>query len=135
VELLGQPSPPTASGIGPGLRRGYLERDVKKPHTAVHNPGMEAFVYILASKRNGSLYIGMTTDIRRRLEEHRAGMVRHTREYRIRRLVYLEPNSTIEDAALRERRLKEWRRAWKIRLIETTNPDWDDLARTLAQFD
>jgi putative endonuclease len=96
---------------------------------------MEAFVYILASKRNGSLYIGITTDIRRRLEEHRAGMVRHTREYRIRRLVYLEPHSTIEDAALRERRLKEWRRAWKIRLIETTNPDWDDLARTLAQFD
>ncbi len=96
---------------------------------------MKPCVYILASKRNGSLYIGMTTDIRRRVEEHRAGFVQHTRKYRIRRLVYLEPHQTIEDAALRERRIKEWRRLWKIRLIEATNPDWNDLAHDLADFD
>ena len=96
---------------------------------------MKPCVYILASKRNGSLYIGMTTDIRRRMAEHRDGFVRHKRRYRIRRLVYLEAHDAIEDAAVREKRLKEWRRACKIRLIEAANPNWDDLARDFALLD
>ena len=92
---------------------------------------MKPCVYILASRRNGSLYIGVTTDIRRRLDDHRSGKVPHTRKYRIRRLVYLEDHPRVEDAIIREKRMKAWKRAWKIQLIETANPDWNDLARRL----
>ena len=100
-----QASTPTCVG---DTRKGEWTGKSKKPLSPVHNPYMKPCVYILASKRNGSLYIGMTTDIRRRVEEHHAGFVQHTRKYRIQRLVYLEPHQTIEDAALRERRIKEW---------------------------
>jgi putative endonuclease len=90
---------------------------------------MEPCVYILASRRNGGLYIGMTTDIRHRLEIHRAGHVRHTRRYRIKRLVFLEFHGSIEESLIREKRLKNWKRAWTIKLIEDANPDWNDLSR------
>jgi putative endonuclease len=93
---------------------------------------MQPCVYILASRRNGSLYIGVTTDIHRRLNDHREGKVAHTRKYRIRRLVHLETYSWIDDAIIQEKRLKAWKRAWKIRLIEESNPDWNDLARQLG---
>jgi putative endonuclease len=93
---------------------------------------MSPCIYILASRRNGSLYIGVTTDMDRRLIEHREGKVAHTRKYRIRRLVHLETYSWIDDAIIREKRLKAWKRAWKIRLIEESNPDWNDLARRLG---
>lgn len=96
---------------------------------------MKPCIYILANRRNGFLYIGVTSDIRRRLAEHQQGLSRHTRKYRIKRLVYLEPHDRITDALQREKRLKYWKRAWKIRLIEEANPDWSDLARTLAMFD
>lgn len=96
---------------------------------------MKPCVYILASRRNGRLYIGMTTDIRQRLESHRAGAVRHTNAYRIKRLVHLEWHGTIEQALIRERRFKEWRRVWKIDLIEGGNPCWNDLARRLNEID
>ncbi|MBL6598772.1 MAG: GIY-YIG nuclease family protein [Alphaproteobacteria bacterium] len=92
---------------------------------------MKPCVCILASRRNGSLYIGVTTDIRRRLFDHRSGKVPHTRKYRIRRLVYLEDHPRVEDAIIREKRMKAWKRAWKIQLIEKANPDWNDLARQL----
>lgn len=96
---------------------------------------MKPCVYILASRRNGSLYTGMTTDIRQRLTEHRAGFVSHTDRYRIRRLVHLEFHPTIADAVTRERRLKRWHRAWKIALIEEQNPDWNDLSRGFGWLD
>jgi putative endonuclease len=96
---------------------------------------MSPCVYSLSSRRNGSLYIGMTTDIRRRVREHHASIVRYTSRYRIRRLVYLEFHDTIEDALIRERRMKEWLRSWKIALIEGANPDWDDLTRQFAAID
>ncbi len=88
---------------------------------------MKPCVYILASRRNGSLYIGVTTDIRRRVTDHRDGKVPHTRKYRIGRLVYVEDHQTVEEAIIREKRLKSWKRAWKISLIESVNPDWNDL--------
>ena len=85
-------------------------------------------VYIMASRRNGTLYIGMTTDLPGRVSEHAQGLVEgFTKRYGIHRLVYYEGHETIEDAFRRERRLKEWRRAWKIRLIESMNPEWIDL--------
>jgi putative endonuclease len=94
------------------------------------------YVYILASRRNGTIYIGGTTDLPRRIYEHREGLVRgFTRQYGVKRLVYFETYSDVSDAVLRERRMKEWRRAWKVRLIEAGNPDWQDLAVSLLGFD
>jgi putative endonuclease len=94
------------------------------------------YVYILASRRNGTIYIGGTTDLPRRIYEHREGLVRgFTRQYGVKRPVYFETYSDVSDAVLRERRMKEWRRAWKVRLIEAGNPDWQDLAVGLLGFD
>jgi len=85
-------------------------------------------VYILASKRNGTLYIGVTSDIARRSWEHReAGMEGFTDRYDVKLLVYVEFHDTMPDAILREKQMKKWRRDWKLRLIEKSNPDWRDL--------
>jgi putative endonuclease len=89
-------------------------------------------VYILASRRNGTLYIGVTNDLKRRVSEHKGKLVDgFTKQYDIGRLVHFEPYDDIRDAILREKRLKAWKRAWKVRLIEESNPDWDDLTGTL----
>jgi putative endonuclease len=92
------------------------------------------YVYILASRIGGTLYIGVTNDLIRRVYEHRTGAVPgFTSEYGVYRLVYFEQFSDIENAIRREKRLKKWNRAWKIRLIEDVNPNWDDLYPTLAR--
>jgi putative endonuclease len=86
-------------------------------------------VYILASKRNGTLYIGVTSDLIQRIHQHRIGAVPgFTQEYGVKRLMWFEQHSMMDEAILRERRLKKWNRAWKIALIEALNPHWDDLA-------
>jgi putative endonuclease len=90
------------------------------------------FVYILASKRNGTLYVGVTNHLVRRLSEHRAKLVPgFTRKYAVHQLVYFEAFDSILEARARERSLKGWRRAWKIALIEKLNPDWRDLTDQL----
>ena len=85
-------------------------------------------VCILASATGRALYIGVTTDMSRRLEEHRLGRVIHTAKYKIDRLIYMEPFETAPDAIAREKQLKGWTRAKKIALINGSNPDWRDLA-------
>ncbi|HRD77899.1 MAG TPA: GIY-YIG nuclease family protein [Hyphomicrobiaceae bacterium] len=86
------------------------------------------FVYILASGRNGTLYVGVTNDIVRRVAEHREDLVEgFTKKYGVKQLVYFEPHGEILEAIAREKRIKRWRRAWKIELIETGNPEWRDL--------
>jgi len=86
------------------------------------------FVYILASQRNGTLYVGITDDLGRRIHEHRAGLLPgFTKRYGVKMLVWYEQHSTRESAFIRERQIKKWRRAWKIELIERTNPAWADL--------
>ncbi len=91
------------------------------------------FVYILASGRNGTLYIGVTNDLVRRMTEHKAKVVPgFTRKYGVDKLVYFEQYASILDARARERRLKRWQRAWKLALIEKMNPQWRDLAGELA---
>jgi putative endonuclease len=91
------------------------------------------WVYILASRRNGTLYIGMTDDLVRRSWEHRTGAVPgFTRKYGIKMLVWFEQHDTRESAFQRERQLKKWNRAWKLRLIERFNPSWKDLADELT---
>lgn len=89
----------------------------------------EPCVYILASKRNGTLYVGVTSDVARRISEHRSGAVGGFAEkYGVTRLVYLEKHETMEAAITREKQIKKWNRRWKLRLIESANPKWDDLA-------
>jgi putative endonuclease len=90
------------------------------------------FVYILASKRNGTLYVGLTKDLARRMSEHKAKLVPgFTRSYRVDQLVYFEAFDSVLEARARERSMKRWRRAWKIALIEKLNPDWRDLTGEL----
>ncbi|HSX32018.1 MAG TPA: GIY-YIG nuclease family protein [Candidatus Saccharimonadales bacterium] len=87
-----------------------------------------AFVYILASKRNGTLYIGVTSDLTRRIWQHKERMTEgFTKTYDIGLLVWFEECTSIEDAILREKRLKKWERSWKLKLIEHDNPEWIDL--------
>jgi putative endonuclease len=89
---------------------------------------MPYYVYILASRRYGTLYIGVTNDLSRRLEQHRSGAVSlFTRSYKVFRLVYLETFDDHVSAITREKQMKKWNRDWKIRLIEEKNPDWSDL--------
>lgn len=93
---------------------------------------VQFFVYILASRRNGTLYVGVTNDLARRVWEHKCKAVPgFTRSYGVDRLVYFERHESILQARDRERALKRWRRAWKIELIERDNPDWRDLAEDL----
>jgi putative endonuclease len=90
------------------------------------------FVYILASKRNGTLYVGVTNNLARRMSEHKAKLVPgFTRQYGVDLLVYFEAFDSILEARAREHSLKRWRRAWKIDLIEKLNPDWRDLTDQL----
>jgi putative endonuclease len=87
-----------------------------------------ACVYILASKPNGTLYVGVTSDIARRAFEHRSDAVDgFTKRYGVHRLVYVEFHETVPDAIVREKRIKKWNRSWKIELIERDNPEWRDL--------
>jgi putative endonuclease len=90
------------------------------------------YVYILASGRNGTLYIGVTNNLPFRLEQHRSGRgSEFVKKYCVFRLVHVEKFTSPQDAIAREKRLKEWHRDWKIRLIEEENPDWSDLSRLL----
>jgi len=85
-------------------------------------------VYILASKRNGTLYTGVTSDLVKRIWEHKNNLAEgFTRRYGVHRLVRYELHENMESAIQREKRLKEWKRVWKLELIERTNPDWQDL--------
>jgi putative endonuclease len=90
-------------------------------------------VYIVASDRNGTLYIGVTSDLMARTYQHRAGEIEgFTKRYGVACLVWFEVHDTMESAILREKQLKNWRRAWKIALIEEGNPLWRDLAEDLG---
>jgi putative endonuclease len=91
-------------------------------------PDRRPCVYILASRQNGTLYIGVTRDLARRVWEHRAGEIAgFARDYHVEMLVFAEFHETMPDAILREKRIKKWRRAWKLELIERQNPQWRDL--------
>ncbi|MBI2623227.1 MAG: GIY-YIG nuclease family protein [Candidatus Liptonbacteria bacterium] len=89
---------------------------------------MNCCVYILASRRNGTLYIGVTSNLKKRVYEHKHGVVEgFTKKYGVHMLVYYECTSDVKSAIAREKQLKKWRRAWKIKLIEEQNPRWKDL--------
>jgi putative endonuclease len=91
------------------------------------------FVYILASRRNGTLYVGVTSNLLKRVWEHKNDVVEgFTKEYRVHRLVWYESGASAEGAITREKQIRKWNRRWKIELIERTNPYWNDLFETLT---
>jgi len=86
------------------------------------------YVYILASRIKGTLYVGVTNDLARRVYDHRTDAIEgFTKKYGVHMLVYYEPYTDILDAMTREKRLKKWKRQWKMNLIEAKNPEWQDL--------
>ena len=90
-------------------------------------------VYILASHRNGTLYVGVTSNLLQRLYQHRSGLIDgFAKDYGIQRLVWFQSGVSMEEAIRREKQIKKWNRPWKINLIEQANPDWRDLAVDLG---
>ena len=94
---------------------------------------MGGFVYIVTNRRDGILYVGVTSNLPRRVHEHREGLVDgFTQRYGLKRLVWFEACDDIRVAIQREKTMKHWPRAWKVRLVNTMNPGWDDLYETLV---
>jgi putative endonuclease len=92
------------------------------------------YVYILASQRNGTLYAGVTSNLVQRVWEHKQGLVEgFTKTYGVKKLVYYEIHGDAESAITREKQIKKWRRAWKVRLIEEKNPHWADLYKEICK--
>ena len=93
------------------------------------------FVYILANKKNGTLYVGSTSNIFKRIYEHKNEVMEgFSKKYGTKKLVYFEETHSAYGAITRERQLKKWNRAWKIRLIEEQNPGWEDISLKLMRF-
>ena len=88
------------------------------------------YLYILTNKKNGTLYVGVTNNLERRMFEHKHKLVEgFTKKYGLHRLIYFEVFQYVNDAIKREKNIKKWKRNWKINLIEEENPDWEDLAK------
>jgi len=89
-------------------------------------------VYILASRRNGTLYVGVTSDLTKRIWQHRSDLAEgFTQRYKVHLLVWYEQHTDMASAIVREKQIKKWNRAWKLAMIEAQNPQWDDLWPTL----
>ena len=110
----------------PGLTRPSTSR-----HFSVRERG--GWIYIMTNRPNGILYVGVTADLARRVWQHREGLIEgFTKRYGLKRLVYVERYDDIRTAIQREKNLKHWSRAWKVRLIVEANPNWDDLYSRIA---
>ena len=97
------------------------------------NPGLQPCVYLLASRRNGTLYVGVTSNLTQRVWQHKNGLVAgFTKRYGVHRLVWYEAHDTMDSAIAREKAIKEWKRRWKIELMEKLNPEWRDLYEELG---
>jgi len=94
----------------------------------------QAWLYIMASRPNGTIYVGITSDLIHRVWQHRTGAVPgFTKRHGLKRLVYVERHEAMPYAITREKNVKSWPRAWRVRLITSTNPNWDDLYETVLQ--
>jgi putative endonuclease len=92
------------------------------------------FVYILSNKQNGTLYIGMTSNLPQRIWQHKSNQLDgFSKKYNVKKLVYFEQHETAENAITREKQLKKWNRAWKLKLIEKNNSQWEDLYDLIIQ--
>lgn len=100
----------------------------------MQKPEKQPCVYILASQKNGTLYLGVTSNLVQRVWQHKNNEVEgFTKKYQIHQLVYFEQHETMESAIIREKRLKKWKREWKINLIEKENPEWHDLWSSIVE--
>ncbi len=116
-------------GLDPRIQGWFVLFEPRSRKGAIAIP---YYLYILASRRNGTLYVGVTNDIVRRGYEHRHGLVEgFTERHRVHHLGYVEPHTQIAQAIRREKAIKHWSRAWKIALIERDNPQWLDLYETI----
>ena len=121
-----EPGPPplVMAGLGPAIHVLFISQ--------TYDVRMGGWVYIMTNRRNGTLYIGVTSDLLRRIWEHREGVgSSFVRRYGLTRLVYCERHEDIRTAIQRETSLKRWPRAWKVRLFAAQNPEWNDLYPTL----
>jgi putative endonuclease len=110
-----------------------VTEDLVRTITIIHARVMAYYVYILASRPGGALYVGVTNDLVRRVHEHRQGIVEgHTSRYNIKRLVHFEIYPDVRDALQREKNIKHWSRAYKTRLIAESNAEWRDLYDEIA---
>ena len=102
----------------------------------MHKTNHKYYVYILTNKKNGTLYIGISNNLERRVFEHKNKLVEgFTKKYSLDKLVYFESFQNVSDAIKREKQLKNWKRLWKIDLVEIENPDWNDLASDWFDMD
>ena len=107
-----------------GRAIGLLDRKIRESYTNV----MKYFVYIMSNKPRGTLYVGVTNDLIRRIYQHKSGLIEgFTKKYELKNLVYYEGSGDILCAIQREKTIKKWRRYWKVSLIEKSNPRWEDL--------
>jgi putative endonuclease len=107
----------------------FLRRQESRPKEIVR----KYFVYMLASKRNGTLYLGMTSNLLKRVYEHKNNLIeRFSKRYNVHTLVYYEVYNNVYDAIAREKSIKKWKRSWKIGLLEKSNPEWKDLYHDLS---
>jgi len=117
-----------SSGFGVGLSFRQCVEPESSDFVLKYLMLKKGYLYILASRRNGTLYVGVTSDLVKRIEEHRQKLVEgFTKKYEITNLVYFETFEDIRDAIIRERQIKEWKRKWKTELIQSVNPYWRDL--------
>jgi len=99
-------------------------------------PQKTYYIYILASKKNGTLYIGVTNDLERRVVERKTKMLKgFTEKYGVNMLVYFEDHGDVYNAIAREKQIKKWNRKWKLRLVEKFNPEWKDLSKNWFDWD
>jgi putative endonuclease len=127
ADALGKDSPAVMAGLVPAI---HVWLQWRMPYFRRRRMG--AWVYIMTNRRNGTLYIGVTSNLPRRVWEHREGVVDgFTKEYGLKVLVWYDHFDRISDAIQREKTMKHWPRAWKVRLIHAMNPDWEDLFGTL----
>ncbi len=93
------------------------------------------YVYMLASEKNGTLYAGVTNNLAKRVCEHKNNLIEgFTKKYNVKDLVYFETYDCIDSAILREKRMKKWRRVWNVKIIESMNPEWNDLYDEIPNF-
>gem|GEM_PF-135688 len=110
------------------VKRGFST----SPQAGVHKSHEQYYVYILDSKRNGTLYIGVTNDLLKRVFQHKSDVIEgFTKKYQVHQLVYYDVHHDVKQAISREKRMKKWKRQWKITLIEQSNPHWEDLYDSL----
>ena len=106
-------------------------RESRENKTSVNK---QFYVYILANKRNGTLYTGITSNLTQRVWQHKNNIIEgFTQKYNVKTLVFYEVHDNVESAIAREKRIKKWRRAWKLQLIEKMNPQWNDLFEEICQ--